>query len=188
MKLPIYIYGHPVLRELGVDITPDYEGLSQLISDMWETMYFSDGIGLAAPQIGRAIRLFVIDADPMAEHFPECKGLKQTFINARIVEYSEDTCSEDEGCLSIPGIHERVSRPERIVIEYLDADFQPHREEYTGFAARVIQHEYDHIEGVLFTEKIATIRKQLIKGKLANLQKGKVSAHYRTVTAPTKRK
>jgi len=178
MKLPIYVYGHPVLREVGQDITADYEGLSTLI----------DGIGLAAPQIGRAIRLFVIDADPMAEMFPECKGLKQTFINARIVESSEETLAENEGCLSIPGINEKVTRPATITIEYLDADFQPHRETYTGFAARVIQHEYDHIEGILFIDKIATIRKQLIKGKLANMQKGKVSAHYRVVTAPQKRK
>ncbi len=128
MKLPIYIYGHPVLREVGQDITADYEGLSTLIEDMWETMYFSDGIGLAAPQIGRAIRLFVIDADPMAETFPECKGLKQTFINARIVESSEETLAENEGCLSIPGINEKVTRPATITIEYLDADFQPHLE------------------------------------------------------------
>ena len=188
MKLPIYIYGHPVLREVGADISPDYEGLQQLLEDMWETMYFSDGIGLAAPQIGRAIRLFVIDADPMAESYPECKGLKQTFINARIVESSEETLAEDEGCLSIPGIHERVTRPATITIEYVDANFEPHRETYSGFAARVIQHEDDHIEGVLFTDKIAAIRRQLIKGKLTNLQKGKLSAHYRTVTAPQKRK
>ena len=188
MKLPIYFYGHPVLGEVGADMIPDYEGLQQLIEDMWETMYFSDGIGLAAPQIGRAIRLFVIDADPMAESYPECKGLKQTFINARIVESSQETLAEDEGCLSIPGIHERVTRPATITIEYVDANFEPHRETYSGFAARVIQHEYDHIEGVLFTDKIAAIRRQLIKGKLTNLQKGKVSAHYRTVTAPQKRK
>ncbi len=188
MKLPIYIYGHPVLREVGQDITPEYEGLQDLITNMWETMYFSDGIGLAAPQIGRAIRLFVIDADPMADTFPECKGLKQTFINARIVERSEDSLSESEGCLSIPGINEKVTRPATITIEYLDADFQPHRETYSGFAARVIQHEYDHIEGILFIDLIASIRKQLIKGKLTNLQKGKVSAHYRVVTAPQKKK
>ncbi len=188
MKLPIYIYGHPVLREVGQDITPEYEGLQDLITNMWETMYFSDGIGLAAPQIGRAIRLFVIDADPMADTFPECKGLKQTFINARIVERSEDTLSESEGCLSIPGINEKVTRPSTITIEYLDADFQPHCETYSGFAARVIQHEYDHIEGILFIDLIASIRKQLIKGKLTNLQKGKVSAHYRVVTAPQKKK
>ena len=172
MKLPIYIYGHPVLREMGQVITPEYEGLQQLIADMWETMYFSEGIGLAAPQIGRAIRLFVIDADPMKEDFPECAGLKQTFINARIIERSEETLSENEGCLSIPGINERVTRPST----------------YSGFAARVIQHEYDHIEGILFIDQIATIRKQLIKGKLTNLAKGKVSAHYRVVTAPQKRR
>ena len=188
MKLPIYIYGHPVLREMGVDITPEYEGLSELISNMWETMYFSDGIGLAAPQIGRAIRLFVIDADPMKEDFPECKGLKQTFINARIISRSEESQAENEGCLSIPGIHEKVTRPSTITIEYLDENFQPHTETYSGFAARVIQHEYDHIEGILFIDQIAAIRKQLIKGKLTNLQKGKVATHYRTVTAPQKRK
>lgn len=188
MKLPIYIYGHPVLREVGVDITPDYEGLSKLIDDMWETMYFSDGIGLAAPQIGRAIRLFVIDADPMADSFPECKGLKQTFINARIVERSEETLTENEGCLSIPGINERVTRPATITIEYLDRDFQPHRETYSGFAARVIQHEYDHIEGILFTDLISTLRKQLVRSKLTAMQKGKVSAHYRTVTATSRKK
>ncbi len=187
MKLPIYLYGHPVLREQGVDITPDYPELQKLVDDMWETMYHSDGIGLAAPQIGRAIRLFVIDADAMGEDFPECRGFRQTFINAHIVEESETPCTHTEGCLSIPAIHENVERPDTITIEYLDRELKPHRETYTGFAARVIQHEYDHIEGVLFIDHISPIRKQLIRGKLMNIAAGKVNAGYRTVAAPAKK-
>lgn len=184
MKLPVYLYGHPVLREAGQDITANYEGLTQLIADMWETMYHTDGIGLAAPQIGRAIRLFVIDADPMKEHHPECAGFKRVFINARIVEYSERTLEEQEGCLSIPRIHEQVVRPESITVEYMNEDFLPQRETFTGFAARVVQHEYDHIEGVLFIDHISTIRKQLIKSKLLSIAKGKVNPGYRFVLAP----
>ncbi len=188
MKLPIYLYGHPVLREVGTDITADYPDLKQLIADMWETMYHSEGIGLAAPQIGKAIRLFVIDADPMGEDFPECRGFKKTFINARIVERSPELCLENEGCLSIPAIHERVERPESITIEYVDEDFRPCRDTYTGFAARVVQHEYDHIDGVLFIDHISTIRKQLIRAKLMNIAKGKVNPGYRVVAAPVKKK
>lgn len=188
MKLPVYLYGHPVLREMGQDITADYEGLSELIENMWETMYHTEGIGLAAPQIGRAIRLFVIDADPMKESFPECAGFKRAFINAHIVEYSEETLSEQEGCLSIPGIHEAVTRPERITIEYMNEKFEPQRETFTGFAARVVQHEYDHIDGVLFIDQISTIRKQLIKTKLMNIAKGKVNPGYRFVIAPRQKR
>lgn len=188
MKLPIYLYGHPILRELCHDITADYEGLDKLIADMWETMYVTDGIGLAAPQIGKDIRLFVIDAEPMGEDFPECRGFKRCFINAHIVEYSEDTLTETEGCLSIPSIHEKVERPATITIEYVNEKFEPQRETFTGFAARVIQHEYDHIEGVLFIDKISAIRKTMVKGKLMNIAKGKVNAGYRTVAAPQKRK
>lgn len=188
MKLPVYLYGHPVLREVSKDIDQDYPELKQLISDMWETMYHSDGIGIAAPQIGRAIRLFVIDADPMGEDYPECKGFKKVFINARIVEEGGEQVTHQEGCLSIPTIHEKVERPESITIEYLDEDFMPHRETYKGFAARVIQHEYDHIEGVLFIDHISTIRKQLIRSKLLNIAAGKVNAAYRVVTAPQKPK
>lgn len=188
MKLPVYLYGHPVLREMGQDIAADYEGLTQLIEDMWETMYYSDGIGLAAPQIGRAIRLFVIDADPMKDAFPECAGFKRVFINAHIVEYSQVTLNEQEGCLSIPSIHEVVTRPESITIEYMNERFEPQCETFTGFAARVVQHEYDHIDGVLFIDHISTIRKQLIKSKLLNIAKGKVNPGYRFVTAPSKKR
>lgn len=187
MKLPIYLYGHPVLREQGADISADYPELQKLIDDMWETMYHSDGIGLAAPQIGRAIRLFVIDADALGEDFPECRGFRQTFINARIVEESSTPCTFSEGCLSIPNIHEQVERPDTITIEYLDRDLTPHRETYTGFAARVIQHEYDHIEGVLFVDHISAIRKQLIRSKLMTIASGRVHTHYRTVSAPTRK-
>lgn len=188
MKLPVYLYGHPVLREVAKDITPDYEGLESLIADMWETMYHSEGIGIAAPQIGKAIRLFVIDADVMKDDFPECAGLKRCFINARIVESDDNIVTEMEGCLSIPAIHEKVDRPNTITIEYLDEKFEPHRETFSGFAARVIQHEYDHIEGVLFIDKISAIRKTMIKSKLMNIVKGKVNAGYRTVSAPQKKK
>lgn len=188
MKLPVYLYGHPVLREVGQDITAEYEGLPQLIADMWETMYHTEGIGLAAPQIGRAIRLFVIDADVMKDDFPECAGFKRCFINARIVDNAEPMVTEVEGCLSIPGVHEKVERPNSITIEYVDEAFKPQRETLTGFAARVVQHEYDHIEGVLFIDKISMMRKTMIKSKLLAIAKGKSGASYRTVSAPQKRK
>ncbi|MDO4708103.1 MAG: peptide deformylase [Porphyromonadaceae bacterium] len=184
MKLPVYLYGHPVLREVGQDITAHYEGLDQLINDMWETMYHTDGIGLAAPQIGRAIRVFVIDANPMKDNHPECAGFKRVFINARIVEYSQAQLDEQEGCLSIPQIHEHVTRPESVTVEYVNEKFEPCRETFTGFAARVVQHEYDHIEGVLFIDHISTIRKQLIKLKLLSIAKGRVNPGYRFVLAP----
>ncbi len=188
MILPIYVYGHPVLRQETEELTPDYPKLQELFANMWETMYKTDGIGLAAPQVGLPIRLFVIDANEMAEHFPECKGLKRCFVNAEIVEFSDDKCSEDEGCLSLPGINESVPRPKTITIEYQDENFESHRETFSGFAARVIQHEYDHIEQKMFIDHISSIRKQLIRPKLMNIAKGKIRARYRTVTAPQKKK
>lgn len=188
MKLPVYLYGHPVLREVAQDITPDYPELSKLIEDMWETMYHTDGIGIAAPQIGRAIRLFVIDADVMKDDYPECAGFKRCFINARLVESSESLCTENEGCLSIPGVHEKVERPTTITVEYLNERFEPQRETLSGFAARVVLHEYDHIEGVLFIDKISAVRKTMIKSKLLNIAKGKSNTGYRTVVAPQKKK
>ncbi len=184
MFLPVYLYGHPVLRKVAEDITPDYPNLKELIANMKETMYHSDGIGLAAPQIGLPIRLLVLDADPMKEDFPECAGFQRVMINAHIEEESEEQCSEYEGCLSLPAIHEKVVRPTGIRIRYVDEDFRPHVEELSGFAARVVQHEYDHIDGKLFIDHIAPIRKQLIKGKLQNIIKGKVRTSYRVVAAP----
>ncbi len=185
MQLPIYLYGQPVLRKVAQDITPEYDGLKKLIEDMWETMYVSDGIGLAAPQIGCSIRMLVIDADPMSEAFAECKNFKRCMINAHIVEMSDETCTESEGCLSLPGIGEKVIRPKEIVIEYVNEKFEPQREKLSGFAARVVQHEYDHLEGKLFVDRISSIRKQLIKGKLAKIQKGAVRTEYRV--APHKK-
>lgn len=188
MKLPIYLYGHPVLREMSQDITPDYLDLDKLIEDMWETMYHSDGIGLAAPQIGKAIRLFVIDASPMGDDFPECKGFKKAFINARIMDRGETLCTENEGCLSIPNIHEKVERPESITIEYLNERFEPQTETIFGFAARVVQHEYDHIDGILFIDHISAIRKQMIRSKLMNITKGQVRTSYRVVAPSSKKR
>ncbi|WP_329903701.1 peptide deformylase [Porphyromonas pogonae] len=188
MNLPIYLYGHPVLREVSEDIDKDYPELEELIKNMKETMYHSDGIGLAAPQIGRDIRLIVIDASPMAEDFPECKDFKRVLINAKITDYSDNDVVEYEGCLSVPGIHEKVSRPDGITLEYDDENFVHHREELSGFAARVVQHEYDHIEGKIFIDHISPIRKQLIKAKVLNIMKGKVNPGYRVVSAPQNKK
>ncbi len=184
MILPIYIYGHPVLRKVAKDIDPtNYPDLDKLIENMYETMYNAEGIGLAAPQIGLDDRIFVVDLEPLADdERPEFKNFKKVLINAHITERTGDVELVEEGCLSIPGIHEKVPREERIRIKYLDENLQPHDEEYTGFMARVIQHEYDHLDGVMFTDRISPMRKRMIKSKLANFEKGKVSCHYRTKT------
>ncbi len=184
MILPIYIYGHPVLRKEAKDIDHSYPNLIELIDNMFETMYNAEGIGLAAPQVGLDDRVFIIDMSPLEdEEHPEYKGYKKTFINAHIISRSGDIDSTEEGCLSIPGINESVPRENEIEIEYLDENLQPHRETYSGFTARVIQHEYDHIDGILFVDRISAIRKRLIKAKLSNMTKGKVSCHYRVRTA-----
>lgn len=187
MILPVYLYGQPVLREETVEIDKDYPNLSGLIDNMFETMYNADGVGLAAPQIGLNIRLFVIDLEPLAEDDPKYKGFKKVFINPQIIEYKGDMVKMTEGCLSIPGINESVEREESIRIQYFDENFVEHDEEYSDFYARCIQHEYDHIEGVLFVDKISAIRKQLIKSKLTNLVKGRVNCHYRTKALHNKR-
>ena len=180
MILPIYIYGQPVLRKEAEDITADYEGLGQLISDMFETMYKSDGIGLAAPQIGRAVRIVVVDTDIMKDDFPECAGFKKAFINGHIVETDDsETVSMEEGCLSLPGIHESVKRATRVRIQYVDENFTPHDEWIEGYLARVVQHEFDHLDGHVFTDRISPLRKQMIRGKLTNLLKGKVHCSYK---------
>ncbi len=180
MILPVYLYGQPVLRKVAEDITPEYADLKKLIDDMYETMYSSEGVGLAAPQIGLPIRLIVIDGDVMGEDFPECKGFKRTFINMKITSFEGEKVGMDEGCLSLPGIHERVIRPTKITVEYVDENFEPHTEEFSGFAARIVQHEYDHLEGKVFIDRISPIRKQLIKAKLNNIIKGNVNCGYRT--------
>ena len=185
MILPIYIYGQQVLRKVAQDITPDYPELKQLIADMFETMDNADGIGLAAPQIGRSVRIAVIDLDVLSDRFPEYKGFRKAFINPHIIEVDEtsDIENSEEGCLSIPGIHENVPRHTRIHVQYQDEDFTPHDEWIDGYLARVMQHEFDHLDGVLFTDRISPLRKQLIKSKMSAMAKGKYRAAYRTKAA-----
>ncbi len=180
MILPIYLYGQPVLRKVAHDIDKNYPNLNSLIQNMFETMYNANGIGLAAPQIGLDIRLFVIDLEPLAEDDPQYHNFKKVFINAQILEETGEVVSLQEGCLSIPGINENVSREENIRIKYFDENFVEHDEVYTDFFARCIQHEYDHIEGKLFIDKISGIRKQLIKSKLNNMIKGNINCSYKT--------
>lgn len=179
MIYPIIIYGSPVLRKVAIEIDKDYPGLNEFIKDMWETMYLSDGLGLAAPQVGKSIRLFVIDGEPLEEEEPSLKNFKKVFINAKIIESSVETISLNEGCLSIPNLREEVTRPKRIRIEYYDENFNHFDEWYEGMAARVIQHEYDHTEGILFADKVSPLTRRLIKGKLASISKGKFSVDYK---------
>ncbi len=180
MILPIYTFGQPVLRKVAEDITPDYPGLKELIENMYETLEHSDGIGLAAPQVGLPIRLVVIDLDLLSEDLPEYKGYVRTFINPHILEYdSTETDSVEEGCLSLPGIHEPVRRPTRIRVTYLDENFQPHTEWVDGYLARVMQHEFDHLEGKMFVDHLSMLRKQMIRGKLGNLIKGNFRCSYK---------
>ena len=180
MILPVYVVGSPILRKVAEDIDASYPEIKELISNMFDTMYFSDGVGLAAPQVGKSIRLFVIDASPMAEDYPELENFKRVFINANIVERFGEPWSFNEGCLSIPNLRENVIREESIRIQYLDENFQPHEDVFSGVAARVIQHEYDHLEGVLFIDKLAQIRKRMLQGKVNAISKGRFSATYKT--------
>ena len=180
MVLPIYLYGQPVLRKVAEDITPDYPELATLIENMFETMHQAQGIGLAAPQIGLAIRLVVVDLDVLAEDYPEFKDFRKVYINAHIVETSDETDSMEEGCLSLPGVHEKVTRPSRIHVQYLDENFEQHDEWVDGYLARVMQHEFDHLEGKVFSDRLSPLRRQMNKNRLNNLSKGKVSCEYKT--------
>lgn len=184
MILPIYIYGQPVLRKVAKDIdVENYPNLNELIYNMFETMYDAEGIGLAAPQVGLDQRIFVVDLDHVSdEDTPEFKGFKKVFINAQIIERDGDIEMIEEGCLSIPGIHEKVPRESKITIKYLDENLEEKVEEYSDFFARVIQHEYDHIEGILFVDKISPLRKRMVKNKLQSMEKGKINCHYRIKT------
>ncbi|CEN35153.1 peptide deformylase [Capnocytophaga cynodegmi] len=186
MVLPIVAYGDAVLRKVGTDITADYPNLKKLITNMFETMEASHGVGLAAPQIGLPIRLFVIDASPFGEdedlsveEQEFLKSFRKTFINAKIIEETGDKWSFNEGCLSIPGVREDVLRHKELTISYLDENFIPQELTVDGLAARIIQHEYDHIEGILFTDKLSAFKKRLLKGKLTDISKGKVNVDYR---------
>lgn len=195
MILPIVAYGDPVLRKVGVDISEDYPNLEKLIEDMKQTMYNASGVGLAAPQIGKAIRLFIIDATPFGEdeelsqeERDYLSNFKKVFINAKIIKEEGEEWPFSEGCLSIPKINEDVFRQDTVTIEYLDENFEKHTEVIDGLAARVVQHEYDHIEGILFTDKISSLKKRLIKKKLENISNGKVQPDYRMRFPNLKRK
>ena len=182
MILPVAVFGSPVLKEVASDIDKNYPNLQEVTSDMFETMYKADGIGLAAPQVGLSIRLFVIDASPLHEDHPELADFKKVFINAQILETLGDEIWENEGCLSLPGIREDVLRPTGIKIKYLDENFVEHTEIFEGFGARVIQHEYDHIEGKVFTDRLSMLKKRLLKGKLTSISKGIADVTYRIKT------
>jgi peptide deformylase len=181
MTYPIFIYGHPLLRKVAQDIDEDYPDLQQVIADLFETMYKSEGVGIAAPQIGKSIRIFVIDGAPLKDDVPAMADFKKVFINAHVTEKSGTLQPMSEGCLSIPNLREEVNRESHIRIEYYDEDWTFHDEVYEGYAARVIQHEYDHVDGILFTDRISPLRKRLIRGKLAAISKGKFEAEYRTI-------
>lgn len=178
MILPIYLYGQPVLRKQAEEIEQTPE-LKQFIADMYETLTQAEGCGLAAPQVGKPWRLFVVDGTELAEDYPECKDFKQAFINPELLGVSEETCTYSEGCLSLPGISENVVRPATIKIRYLDENFKEHEDMFTGFQARIVQHEYDHLEGHVFTDRISPIRKTFTRNKLTAIAKGKVGARYK---------
>jgi len=186
MILPIVAYGDPVLKKIAKEVTSEYPNFEQFMSNMWETMYNAHGVGLAAPQVGRSIRIFIVDASPFAndedqstEEQEFLKSFKKAFINPVILEETGEEWAFNEGCLSIPDVREDVYRKENVKIQYLDENFVEHVETYSGLAARVIQHEYDHIEGVLFTDKLSSLKKRIIKGKLTSISKGKINADYR---------
>lgn len=180
MIYPIVIYGSQTLRNQCEEIGPDYPEFKKLIEDMFLTLAEAEGVGLAAPQIGKNIRLFIVDCTPWGEEEEECRDYKRVFVNPEIYAASEQTGLFNEGCLSIPGLHEDVRRPVAIRIRYLDENFAEHDEEIDGLRARVIQHEYDHLEGVVFTDRLSPLRRNLLKSKLQNLTKGKYRCSYKT--------
>ncbi|MDR1274418.1 MAG: peptide deformylase [Odoribacteraceae bacterium] len=181
MLLPVYIYGHPVLREVAREITSRGEDFEKFLQDMWETMYEADGIGLAAPQVGKNARVFVVDGSSFAGRDPACAGFKRAFINARITSRSPEQVTMNEGCLSVPGIHEDVSRPARITIAYKDEQWNDRVEELDGMRARIVQHEYDHVEGITFIDHLSPLKKRLLKNKLLAISAGKFQKDYRVV-------
>jgi peptide deformylase len=181
MTCPIVVYGHQVLRKVAEDIEKDNPGLQQLVADLFETMHNSEGIGLAAPQIGKSTRIFVIDGSPLAEDEPQLAGFKKAFINPHIIEKKGELKPMTEGCLSIPNIREEVIREGNVRIQYYDENWDFHDEEYNGYIARVVQHEYDHLDGILFTDKVSPLKRRLLKNKLLAISKGKFEVEYRTI-------
>lgn len=181
MILPVTLYGNSILREIAKPIDKNYEGLSDLIKNMFETMYHAEGVGLAAPQVGLSIRIFVVDASPAAsDEEPELKDYIKAFINPKILSTEGEIVSIEEGCLSLPSIHEMVNRPDTVTINYFDENWVEHTDTVKGYAARIIQHEYDHLDGKMFIDAVSPLRKRLIKGKLMNIAKGKTRPSYRT--------
>ena len=181
MILPIYIYGQPVLRKVAEDIPTDYPNLKELLADMFETLTASDGVGLAGPQIGKPIRVAVIDLDVLKDDMPEYKDFRHAYINPHIIEFDdEETETLEEGCLSLPAIHEKVTRPTRIRVQWLDENLEAHDEWVEGYLARVMQHEFDHLDGKMFIDRISPLRKQLIKSKLRALLQGRSRCGYKT--------
>lgn len=181
MILPILLYGSDVLRDVAQEADlNDKEAIKELISNMWETLKDAEGVGLAAPQVGRPLRIVVVDGTPMSDDLPRLKGFKRTMINPVVVRESEEMVSYDEGCLSIPDVRAMVLRPEKITVSYLDENFEKREEDLDDFACRIVQHELDHLEGVLFVDKVAPIRKKMISNKLYNISKGKVRSYYKT--------
>jgi len=181
MILPIVAYGHPTLKKVAEEIDTDYEGLDELIANMFETMYTSEGVGLAAPQVNKGIRLFIVDASPFSEEHPEAADFKKVFINPYILEETGEEWSFNEGCLSVPTVREDIMRKPNITIEYQDRDFNIIEEKYDGVMARIIQHEYDHIEGTIFVDKVNPLRKVLLKRKLNDISSGNVDVSYRMI-------
>ena len=187
MILPIVAYGHPVLRKVSQDIEPDYPDLNKLIGDMWETMYSSNGVGLAAPQVNKDIRLFVVDSEQIfrnmepdeTKEYPDDPGIKQVFINAHIKEINGEKWAYNEGCLSIPKIREDISRNETVTLKYQDENFESHSTTFRGITARIVLHEYDHLEGKLFIDYLPPLKRKLMKGKLDDISKGKVNVDYK---------
>ena len=182
MILPIYVYGQPVLREEAKDIDKDYPNLKDLIANMHETMDRADGVGLAAPQVGLPIRVVVVNLDVLSDDMPEFKGFRRAYINPHILETGEEEVSMEEGCLSLPGIHESVKRPTKIHVKYLDEEMNEHDEWVEGYLARVMQHEFDHLDGTMFIDHLSALRKQMVRGKLNSMVKGKVRCAYKVKT------
>ncbi len=181
MVFPVVVYGHPVLRRKAVEVPVGLPALDEFIKNLFETMYESEGVGLAAPQVGQSVRLFVVDATPYAEDEPELENFRKVFINPEILERYGETVSFNEGCLSIPNIREDVNREGKIKIRYQDEKGDWHEEEYDGIASRIIQHEFDHLNGILFTDLVSPLRKKLLSSKLKAISKGKFKASYRTI-------
>jgi len=184
MVLPVYVYGMSVLRKIAPDVPDDFVGLDKFIEDLYDTMHASDGVGLAAPQVGKSLRIFVVDTTPMAENNddePELKDFRKVFINPYILEESGDSWAFEEGCLSLPNIREEVSRSKNVKIEYYDENWVLHEEEYDGIRARVIQHEYDHLDGKLFTDKVSPIKRKLLAPRLKSISRGRVDCDYKII-------